>query len=97
MGLPEDLVEDLDLVASGVSGRRSEIIREACVRYLEELKRRRLREQMKAGYQEMAEINVLLAEEMMSLSVDEVAPSLSRCEARSERRTGSAEEAEETG
>ncbi len=73
VGLPEDVLEDLDLLASGISGRRSELIREACVRYLDELKRIKLREQMKLGYQEMGELNVLLAEEMSRLAMDELA------------------------
>lgn len=71
--LPEDVLEDLDLLAAGTCGRRSEIIREACIRYLDELKRIKLREQMKLGYQEMAELNVFLAEEMTRLAADEVA------------------------
>ncbi|MBE3519491.1 MAG: CopG family transcriptional regulator [Firmicutes bacterium] len=74
VGLPEDVLEDLDLLASGISGRRSELIREACVRYVDELKRIKLREQMKLGYQEMGELNVLLAEEMSRLVMDELAP-----------------------
>lgn len=74
VGLPEDVLEDLDLLASGSCGRRSELIREACIRYLDELKRIKLREQMKLGYQEMGELNVLLAEEMNRLTMDELAP-----------------------
>ncbi|HHY34338.1 MAG TPA: CopG family transcriptional regulator [Firmicutes bacterium] len=74
VGLPEEVLEDLDLLASGISGRRSELIREACVRYVDELKRIKLREQMKLGYQEMGELNVLLAEEMSRLVMDELAP-----------------------
>lgn len=74
VGLPEDVLEDLDLLASGICGRRSELIREACIRYLDEMKRIKLREQMKLGYQEMGELNVLLAEEMSGLAVDELAP-----------------------
>ncbi len=43
---------------------RSELIREACSLYIEERRRQTLREKMKAGYQEMAELNRLLAEEI---------------------------------
>jgi len=42
---------------------RSELIREAMRFYLEEKKKSRLREQMRRGYLEMAQINLALAQE----------------------------------
>jgi len=47
--------------------RNSEFIREAMKLYIQERKRRTIREQMKKGYIEMAKINLALAGENFAL------------------------------
>jgi len=66
VGLPDEVLAGIDDLVSETNGTRSLIIREACHFYIEERRRKRLRDKMKAGYQEMAEINRILAEEMGS-------------------------------
>ncbi len=66
VGFPEEILKDMDDLICDNNQCRSDIIREACSFYIEERRRAILREQMKAGYQEMAEINRVLAEEIAS-------------------------------
>lgn len=61
VSVPEHLLEELDGLASLERCNRSQIIREAMQLYLAEKRRWTLREQMRKGYQEMAEINLTLA------------------------------------
>ncbi|MHB1127404.1 MAG: CopG family ribbon-helix-helix protein [Bacillota bacterium] len=61
ISLPESLLEEVDVLVSVENRNRSEFIREAMRLYLSERKRWTLREQMKKGYQEMAQINLSLA------------------------------------
>jgi len=63
ISLPESLLEEVDGLASLEKRNRSEFIREAMKLYINERKKRIMREQMKKGYQEMAEINLSLAKE----------------------------------
>jgi CopG family transcriptional regulator / antitoxin EndoAI len=63
VSLPEGLLEEFDKVMECKSSKkRSLLIREAVVLYINERKKNNLRELMKKGYQEMAEINSELAE-----------------------------------
>lgn len=64
MAFPEEVLADMDALTVETMTRRSDLIREACLLYIENKKRANLREKMKVGYQEMAEINRLLAEEL---------------------------------
>lgn len=64
VAFPEDVLAGMDVLTAETNQRRSDLIREACSLYVEEKRRASLREKMKAGYQEMAELNRLLAEEM---------------------------------
>lgn len=64
--LSEDTLSYMDSLQAETNKRRSDLIREACCLYIEERRRASLREKMKTGYQEMAEINRLLAEELAS-------------------------------
>ncbi|MCR4441565.1 MAG: ribbon-helix-helix protein, CopG family [Peptococcaceae bacterium] len=61
--LPVTLLEEVDLMIGLEKKNRSEIIREAMRFYLKEKRRIRLREEMRKGYLEMAQLNLLLAEE----------------------------------
>lgn len=70
MGLPDDMLAGIDDLVSETNASRSLVIREACHFYIEEKRKNKLRERMKAGYQEMAEINRMLAEEMAADFID---------------------------
>jgi CopG family transcriptional regulator/antitoxin EndoAI len=61
--VPTNLLQEVDGMVALEKGSRSEFIREALNRFLEERKRRELRDRMKNGYLEMARINLELAEE----------------------------------
>jgi len=64
--LPVNLLTEIDGLARSLRGNRSQILREAAQHYVEHLKRERLRQQMIVGYQEMAQLNLILAEEGFS-------------------------------
>lgn len=64
VAFPEDILTGMDDLTHETNQHRSQIILEACSLYIEEKRRANLREKMKAGYREMAEINRLLAEEL---------------------------------
>ncbi|MFY9175496.1 MAG: ribbon-helix-helix protein, CopG family [Peptococcia bacterium] len=61
--LPESLVEEMDCLMEGEKRNRSELMREALRFYLEEKRKSNLREQLRHGYVEMAQINLKLAQE----------------------------------
>ncbi|NMA51912.1 MAG: ribbon-helix-helix protein, CopG family [Peptococcaceae bacterium] len=63
ISLPDALLEEVDGIAAAEQLNRSEFIREAMKLYIAERKRRKLREEMKRGYIEMAKINLALAME----------------------------------
>ncbi|MGF7184280.1 CopG family transcriptional regulator/antitoxin EndoAI [Desulfitispora alkaliphila] len=67
ISLPENLLEEVDVIAKSEQCNRSEFIREAMKLYIEEKKRRKMRDEMKKGYQEMAGINLALAGDYMEL------------------------------
>lgn len=60
--VPDSLLEAVDIAAKGDNVNRSEFVREAMKMYLLEKKKRTNFEQMKKGYQEMAELNLNIAE-----------------------------------
>ena len=59
--LPKSLLEEIDGLINSEKGSRSQFIREAMQLYLTERKRNFLREQMRKGYIEMAQINLRIA------------------------------------
>jgi len=61
--IPESLLEELDDMTGRENKNRSELMREAMRFYLAEKRKSRLREQMRRGYLEMAQINLALAQE----------------------------------
>lgn len=65
--VPENLLLELDDIYVAESKNRSEVIREALKLYLGERKKRLVKEQMKKGYLEMADINLNLASECISI------------------------------
>ncbi len=64
VAFPEDILAGIDDIVVETNKTRSLFIREACCFYMEKVKQENMREQMKTGYLEMAEINSLLAEEI---------------------------------
>lgn len=63
VSIPETLLEEVDDIKCIENKNRSELIREAMHFYLQEKRRRNMREEMRKGYLEMAEINLMLASE----------------------------------
>jgi len=63
ISLPASLLEEVDGLTYLENKNRNELIREAMRFYLEEKRKLRLREQLRIGYQEMAALNLALAEE----------------------------------
>lgn len=63
ISLPESLLDEFDkLIESKSSENRSKFISEAVILYIKERRMANMRELMKKGYEEMAEINSELAE-----------------------------------
>ncbi len=77
ISLPDHLLSEIDCIAAAENLNRSEFVREAMKLYITERKRRLLREQMKKGYMEMANINLSLAIEQYRLE-SEVAPAFEK-------------------
>ncbi len=63
ISLPGNLLSEVDGVVASEKKTRSEFIREAMRLYLQERKKRQIREKMQKGYLEMAEINLNLSRE----------------------------------
>ncbi len=81
--VPDALLAQVDSVVSSENINRSEFVREAMKLYLREKKKQLVQEQMKKGYQEMADINLNIAR--MCFDADEQALSayeekLAECE-----------------
>lgn len=62
ISVPEPLLEEVDLICSSEKSNRSEFVREAMKCYLAEKRKISLKEQLKRGYQEMADINLELSD-----------------------------------
>ena len=60
--VPDSLLEAVDSAAKVENVNRSEFVREAMKMYLSERRKHTRREQLKKGYQQMAELNLSLAE-----------------------------------
>ena len=63
ISLPDYLLREVDVIVALEKKNRSEFIREAMKLYIREKQNSHLREQMRKGYQEMAVINLTLAQE----------------------------------
>ncbi|WP_031517914.1 CopG family ribbon-helix-helix protein [Desulfofalx alkaliphila] len=68
--LPDNLVNEIDGLAQKEDIDRAELVRKAMSAYIRERKRWYLREQMKIGYMEMANINLQLALEQARLEAE---------------------------
>jgi len=62
ISLPDSLLKEVDKFVSIEKTNRSEFVREAMKLYIKERRKNEMRDKMKKGYQEMAEINIKLAE-----------------------------------
>ncbi|MCX7841740.1 MAG: ribbon-helix-helix protein, CopG family [Clostridia bacterium] len=62
ISLPDNLLKEVDSIVSVEKTNRSEFVREAMKLYIRERRKIEMRDKMKKGYQEMAEINIKLAE-----------------------------------
>ena len=60
--VPDSLLEAVDSAAKVENINRSELVREAMKMYLGERRKHARKEQLKKGYQQMAELNLSLAE-----------------------------------
>mgnify|MGYP001058906568 CR=1 FL=1 len=65
ISLPDSLLSEVDGVVASEKKTRSEFIREAMKLYLQERKKRQIRETMQKGYLEMAKINLNLSREAL--------------------------------
>lgn len=63
ISIPNSLLQEVDGLIAMEKLSRSQFVREAMRLYLEDKKRKAVRDRMKKGYQEMAVINLALAEE----------------------------------
>lgn len=68
ISLPDNLLKEVDYIVSTEKINRSEFVREAMKLYIREIRKIEMRDKMKKGYQEMAEINIKLAE--MCVEID---------------------------
>jgi len=66
ISLPYNLLDEIDGVVEMENRTRSEFIREAMKLYLQERKKRQIRERMQEGYMEMARLNLALANEAIN-------------------------------
>lgn len=66
ISLPESLLAEVDGIVTLEKRNRSEFIREAINSILHERRRKGIREQMRKGYQEMAQLNLAMAKELFS-------------------------------
>jgi len=62
ISLPNSLLKEVDSIASIQKINRSEFVRQAMKLYIREKKKLEMRDNMKKGYRDMAEINLKLAE-----------------------------------
>ncbi|MEW5785439.1 MAG: ribbon-helix-helix protein, CopG family [Bacillota bacterium] len=63
ISLPHNLLTEVDGIVAVEKRTRSEFIREAMKLYLQERKKRQIRERMQKGYLEMAKLNLTLSKE----------------------------------
>ncbi len=63
VSLPRKLLTEVDQLIQEENGSRSKFVREAMQMYITEKKRQLMRERLREGYQRMATINLILAEE----------------------------------
>lgn len=73
ISLPGALLQEVDGLAADLQVTRSEFIRQAMSRYLQQRRRLAFQERLKRGYQEMGGLNLALAEEGLALDQESLA------------------------
>ena len=68
--LPESLLNEVDSIAKKDNISRNEVLEHAMRFYIEEREKRALRNEMIKGYQEMAELNLKIAEDFFCAEND---------------------------
>lgn len=71
ISLPDNLLKEIDTIVFVEKINRSEFVREAMKLYIREKRKMQVRDRMKKGYQEMAEINISLAEICIGADCDQ--------------------------
>ncbi|HVJ48022.1 CopG family ribbon-helix-helix protein [Desulfitobacterium sp.] len=66
ISLPESLLAEVDGIVTLEKRNRSEFIREAINSILHERRKKGIREEMRKGYLEMAQLNLAIAKELSS-------------------------------
>lgn len=72
ISIPDHLLQEIDSVAAVEKITRSQCMRNAMRLYIEDRKKKAVLENMRKGYQEMAAINLTLAEEGLYVDADTV-------------------------
>ncbi len=70
ISIPNNLLQEVDGIIAMEKLSRSQFVRDAMRLYIEDRKRKAIRDMMRKGYQEMAVINLALAEEGLFADVD---------------------------
>lgn len=70
ISIPNNLLQEVDGIIAMEKLSRSQFVRDAMRLYIEDRKRKAVRDMMRKGYQEMAVINLALAEEGLLLDCD---------------------------
>jgi CopG family transcriptional regulator/antitoxin EndoAI len=70
ISIPNSLLQEVDGIIAMEKLSRSQFVREAMRLYIEDRKRKAVRDMMRKGYQEMAIINLALAEEGLTADVE---------------------------
>jgi len=70
ISIPNSLLQEVDGIIAMEKLSRSQFVREAMKRYIEDRKKQAIRDMMRKGYQEMAVINLSLAEEGLLIDTD---------------------------
>ncbi|MDB4897140.1 MAG: hypothetical protein JWN15_3402 [Firmicutes bacterium] len=78
VSVPDHLLREVDGLVAMERWNRSALIREAVRIYVDERKKRDMREQLKRGYAEMARINLTLAEEGLVFETGALSPGRSQ-------------------
>ncbi len=71
ISVPDNLLEEMDTLVSNEKTNRSMLVREAMSLYIREKHKVELRDHMRKGYEEMAEINLRLAEGCLGADNDQ--------------------------
>ncbi len=72
ISIPDSLLQEIDGIVAMEKLSRSQFMRNAMRLYIEDRRRKAIIENMRKGYQEMAAINLTLAEEGLYVDVDVV-------------------------